>query len=137
MGLCSPISSYSFQWARDRYRKAFEADPNLYTHTRTHMHAHTFRKGLNQETPGNRRDSDHGTTSYITTSGTAGKRLQGHNALLCGPALRRTRGMENPTTDQKRRASVTHSSKRANKLRAVEIAVGTELVSEIQLTQNI
>ena len=71
----------------------------------------------------------------------ARERLQGCNALLCGPALKRP-----STRDQGNRESLhipeeegyaTHSGKRANKLRAVDIAVVTELVSEVQLTQNL
>lgn len=84
-------------------------------------------------------ESDHRTESYITNSGTVGKRLQGHNALLCEPALRRACTMDQGNGEShhipEEESYATHSGKRANKLRAVEIAVGAELVSEVQLTK--
>lgn len=68
--------------------------------------------------------------------------LQGCNALLCGPALRRPSTMDQGNGESHHipgeEGYATHSGRRANKLRAVDIdIVVTELVSEVQLTQNL
>lgn len=81
------------------------------------------------------------TTILQTLEQQARERLQGCNALLCGRPLRTPSTMDQGNGEShhipEEEGYATHSSKRANKLRAVDIAVVTELVSEVQLTQNL